>query len=99
MQFSLLALQTSEDTGDREDNYATFYNNPSFSDIVLKAQRTKILAHKVVLAAHSPSLEAMLQVRRQLAECFLPWGIRAIQNVDCSQACKKGQQMKLPCKI
>ena len=43
-------------------DFTHFYNNTAFSDIVLKAQRTKVHAHKVVLAAHSPAREAMLQV-------------------------------------
>ena len=41
---------------------APYYDNATFSDITLRAQKTEVLAHKVVLAANSPSLEAMLQV-------------------------------------
>lgn len=42
-------------------NIANFQDSTAFSDIVLKAQRTKVPAHKIMLAAHSPVLEAMLQ--------------------------------------
>lgn len=39
-----------------------FHNNPTFSDITLAAGDTKVHAHKVVLAAHSATLAAMLKV-------------------------------------
>ena len=44
------------------DPFAPFYDSTAFSDIVLKAGGTKVHAHKVMLAAHSPKLEAMFQV-------------------------------------
>ena len=57
---------TSQDRLDATINaFAPFYNDTTFSDIVLKAQ-TKIHAHKVVLAAHSPSFAAMLTVRLRI---------------------------------
>ena len=43
-------------------DFTPFYNNTAFSDIILEAQCTRVHAHKVVLAAHSPALKAMLQV-------------------------------------
>lgn len=43
--------------------FAPFYISQDFSDLVLKAQRTQVHVHKVVIAAHSASLQAMLQVR------------------------------------
>lgn len=44
-----------------------FHDSTSFSDIVLKAENVRVQAHKLVLAAHSPGLAAMLQVRLQQA--------------------------------
>ena len=44
------------------DSFAAFYDNAAFSDVVLKARDTKMHAHKLVLAAHSASLQAMFQV-------------------------------------
>ena len=40
-----------------------FHDSSSFSDIVLKAENVCVQAHRLVLAAHSPSMAAMLQVR------------------------------------
>lgn len=53
-----------------------FHDSASFSDIVLKAENVRVQAHKLVLAAHSPDLAAMLQVRLQQAPtlvCYIAW--------------------------
>ena len=42
--------------------FAALHDSAAFSDIVLKTEDTRVQAHKVVLAAHSASLEAMFQV-------------------------------------
>lgn len=39
----------------------SFYYDAQLSDILVKAGSTEINAHKVVLAAHSPSFRAMFQ--------------------------------------
>lgn len=38
------------------------FNNPDSSDIAVQAEDTTIHAHKDILAAQSPYLEAMVQV-------------------------------------
>ena len=40
----------------------TMYDDAHLSDVVLKAENTKIYAHKVVLASQSPAFKAMFQV-------------------------------------
>ena len=59
------ALQTCvpDHTGtSTESCLAPFCNSTVFSDLVLKAEDTEIHAHRVLIAASSPSLAAMLQV-------------------------------------
>ena len=51
--------------------FAPYFDDPSTSDIVVKAGETKVHAHKIVLTAHSAFLKAMFQVftRCQLLAC------------------------------
>ena len=70
--------------------FAPFYNNTTFSDVVLKAQRIKIHAHKVVLAAHSRSLAAMLTVRiSNQAKHIYHFSNLLWLFCCCSQGCKR----------
>ena len=63
--YCALLLQPTEDVQKTESSmrlFAPFCNTRDFSDIVLTAEGTEVHAHRVVLAAHSASLKAMLQV-------------------------------------
>lgn len=55
-------VSPQQDPQELSQPFAPFYDNTAFSDIILKAEGTKVHAHKVVLAAHSPTLQAMFQV-------------------------------------
>ena len=44
------------------DLFEAAYNDASFSDVVIKAGKLSLNAHKVVLAAHSATFKAMCQV-------------------------------------
>lgn len=42
--------------------FAPYFDDPSSSDIVVKAGETRLHAHKIVLTAHSALFKAMFQV-------------------------------------
>ena len=75
--------------------FAEYHNSTAFSDVVISnAGRTKLHAHKVVLAAHSEPIKAMLQVMIQtsgipnhaLSSYFGTVTIRLLGNDSCNIA-------------
>lgn len=44
-------------------NIAALFDNPVSSDVAIKAGNTTVHAHKLILAAQSPALQAMFQVK------------------------------------
>ena len=60
--------------------FSSFYDSTTFSDIVIKAADVEVHAHKVVLASHSSSIAAMLQVR-VVSVC--PTTFAGHSNVPC----------------
>jgi len=57
-------------------SFADLYNNALLSDVILKAGDCQVQAHRVILAAQSPSFKAMFQVQLSAQNhhccCFLP---------------------------
>ncbi len=57
-------------------SFADLYNNTLLSDVTLKAGDCQVHAHKIILAAQSPSFKAMFQVQLPAQYhqccCFLP---------------------------
>ena len=56
--------------------FRSLYNDAAFSDVVIKAGRVGLKAHKAFLAAHSPTFKAIFEVTL-LSVCFA--------NLSCSQ--------------
>ena len=65
---ALLLLQSLGERGHHyfstlnQSIFSPLYNDAAFSDVVIKAGRTGLKAHKAILAAHSPTFKAMFEV-------------------------------------
>jgi len=74
-------------------SFTEHYNDTSLSDVIFKAGDCQVHAHKIILAAQSPSFEAMFQVQlwsvtncnaTSLLTCLLPFDHSDMALIVCT---------------
>lgn len=63
-----------------QTSFVAFLDDPVTADVILKAGKTKLHAHRIVLAAQSPLFKAMFQVKCSML------GLHSSSDA-CKEAC------------